>query len=142
MFEFFKRKNKEPEYHIRENTELKELKKDVDEKIKSVREENEQLRRIIQNYIPGKITYALSHVFNGIFCYPTHSSFVRLYCDGKEYSIEKLTQLYDPTFKKNDNGTVVIFDFEEIKNDESEVIGKKEYEYVVNLEDCTFIQTK
>lgn len=137
VFKFFKRTKKEPEYHVVKNQEVEQLKEDIS----SIRSDNSQLRRIIKNYVTteNKITHK-SDYKRDIFGFIDYV-FTYLYSDGNEYKIKDM-YLLNPTFKKNENGTVMISDYEEIKNDDNETMGKKYYEYVVDLSNCTFIQTK
>lgn len=123
-----------------DDEKLKELEEDMIERIDSVRRENKKLRRILQNYIPGKITYLNDYTFDGEPLNLTLKRYVRLYCNGNEYNIDKIERLYNPIFLKNENGTIVISDYQELEI-EGEKTGR-DMEYIVNLSDNQVVRTK
>lgn len=105
--------------------------------ITDIIDENKKLKRILENYIPGKITYKnmsgyLSDIYNrNVWC--------SIYKDGKEFFINDM-RLNDPSFtERNDSSQKdIIYVKDDVSIDE-----KTEYrEYVIDLNNCTFIREK
>lgn len=105
--------------------------------IADIADENKKLKRILENYIPGKITYQnmseyLSIGYNrNIWCF--------LYKDGEEFCINNM-RLNNPSFtERNDsNQKNIVYVKDDVTTD-----GKIEYrEYIIDLSNCTFIREK
>lgn len=73
------------------------FKKSKQDQIDLLYEENRELRRILENYIPGKITFASSNRrqpcvidLHGVIIQPYCNDKTFIYKDGKEYVIDNL----------------------------------------------------
>lgn len=146
MFKRFFRKNKDEVENridiridiLEEQINKQKVKLDsYDSRITDIIDENRRLKRILENYIPGKITYQnmskyLSFTYNrDVWCF--------IYKDGKEFCINDM-RLNDPSFtERNDSGQKdIIYVKDDVSIDE-----KTEYrEYVIDLNNCTFIREK
>lgn len=102
-----------------------------DEKIDSIIEENKQLQRIVENYIPEKITF-LSRYYD----VDSFKGLTYLYKDGHEYKIDNLI-LKKPEFEVSENGYILTIKDWKNKGKEDE----KYSEYVVDLPRRSYIQT-
>lgn len=105
--------------------------------ITDIIDENKKLKRILENYIPGKITYKnmseylLSTYDRNVWCF--------IYKDGKEFCINDM-RLNEPSFtERNDSSQKDII----YVKDNVSIDKKTEYrEYVIDLNNCTFIREK
>lgn len=100
--------------------------------------ENKKLKRVLENYIPGRITYKNISEYLTIF-HRDRFNYLYLYKDGKEFCINNL-KLNMPTF------------LEESDNDRKDVVCVNDYistknktqliKYVIDLDNCTYIRIK
>lgn len=125
---------------------LATLNKNLSEQNKQRDEAIESLKRIVANYIPGKITYSCNNKKYGDddyyvgYCFEDH--WTHIYKDGKEFIIEEL-ELCEPTFKDgNTNDTILVDDITNTIPGDDKIHQKKVVSYVIDLNNCTFIQTK
>lgn len=95
-----------------------------------------QLRRILENYIPGRIisqSYECDAEIIGL-SYRHTPRFTYIYKDGREYKISHLA-LYKPEFEVLDTDNVLrVVDYVETKDQYHKI------EYVIDLNKSTFIQ--
>lgn len=142
MFKKFFGKNKDEvedridilEYQI---DRQKEKLDNYNSQIRDIIDENKKLKRILENYIPGKITYKNMSEYmsfsykKDVWCF--------IYKDGKEFYINDM-RLNNPSFtERNDSSQKdIIYVKDDVVIDE-----KTEYrEYVIDLNNCTFIREK
>lgn len=97
-----------------------------------------QLHRILENYIPARITsqsYECDVESVGL-SYRHTPRFTYIYKDGREYKIPYLA-LYKPEFEVLDTDNILrVVDYVETKDQYHKI------EYVIDLEKSTFIQTR
>lgn len=108
------------------------------EQLNDITDENKRLKRILENYIPGKITYLNMSEHLTIFSI-NRNEWCYLYKDGKEFCINNI-KFNNPSFtERNDsNQKNIVY----VKDDVSteEVIEYREY--IIDLNNCTFIREK
>lgn len=109
-------------------------------RISDMEYENEKLKRILENYIPGRITYRnISKCLTVFESDRFKFNYLYLYKDGKEFCINNL-KLNNPTFPKKDDSNQ-----ENVVCVKDDIGTKKEFkyrEYVIDLNSCTYIRTK
>lgn len=121
--------------------QLNEQQKKLDfynKKIIDITDENKRLKRILENYIPGKITYQNMSEYLTVFSI-NRNEWCYLYKDGKEFCINNI-ELNNPSFTEINDGDQknIIYVKDDITTD-----GKIEYrKYIINLNNCTFIREK
>lgn len=106
--------------------------------IADITDENKRLKRILENYIPGKITYQNMSEYLTIFSI-NRNEWCYLYKDGKEFCINDI-KFNDPSFmERNDsNQKNIVYVKDDVSTD-----GVIEYrEYIIDLNNCTFIREK
>lgn len=143
MFKRFFGKNKdevEKRIDILEDQNNKQKVKldSYDSRITDIIDENKRLKRILENYIPGKITYQNMSEYLTIFCI-NRVNWCYIYKDGKEFYINDI-KFDNPSFtERNDsNQKNIVYVKDEVTTD-----GKIEYrEYIIDLNNCTFIREK
>lgn len=123
--------------------EFKDQFNNLSEKIDENKETIFELQRIIEHYVPGKVTYITSKELN-VKTYGgntvTIPSFTHFYKDGKEYQINELYLHNRPNIEvKNDNENILYIEDEYIQKDKAVTIC---CEYIVDLQNQTFIRTK
>lgn len=138
MFKKFFRKYNEDIEDLKKRLNRQEEKLDShSRRVSEIDCENKELKRILENYIPGKITYKSVSEYLNMFS-RDRFNYLYLYKDGKEFCINNL-KLNNPTFSKkaDSNQENVVY----VKDD---ISTKKEIEYreyVIDLNDCTYIRT-
>lgn len=106
--------------------------------ITDITDENKRLKRILENYIPGKITYQNMSEYLTIFSI-NRNEWGYLYKDGKEFCISDI-KFNNPSFmERNDsNQKNIVYVKDDVSTD-----GVIEYrEYIIDLNNCTFIREK
>lgn len=86
--------------------------KNLQDRIDCLEKDNSSLKRILENYKPGEITYKSNYTygicldipFSGRYHYSTY-----IYKNGKEYSLGDIF-LMNPKFKEIDEDTIIIRD--------------------------------
>lgn len=112
---------------------LEQAQKNKTPEAKDPEESVKQLRRILENYIPGRISYqscdgdakivGLAYTFNPHYTY--------IYKDGREYEITGLS-LNNPEFEVlNSNNVICALD----------IVKNTVVEYVIDLNNCTVVKT-
>lgn len=117
---------------------LEQAQKDKTPESKEPEDSVKQLRRILENYIPGRIisqSYERDVKIVGL-SYRHAPQFTYIYKDGREYKIPHLA-LYKPEFEVLDTDNILrVVDYVETKDQYHKI------EYVIDLEKSTFIQTR
>lgn len=81
--------------------------KDLLKRIKCLEEDNLSLKRILENYVPGKITHKTISTELTYIKYISSETYI--YKNGKEYYFGGIP-LYNPKFKEIDEDTIIITD--------------------------------
>lgn len=111
--------------------------------ITDITDENKRLKRILENYIPGKITYQnMSYISEGLTIFGINRNereWCYLYKDGKEFSINDI-KFNAPSFmERNDsNQKNIVY----VKDDVSTDGVIEHREYIIDLNNCTYIREK
>lgn len=139
MFKRYLRKNNSDIEILKEQLNEQQKKLDIyNKQINDITDENKRLKRILENYIPGKITYLNMSEYLTIFNI-NRNEWCYLYKDGKEFCINNI-KFNNPSFtERNDsNQKNIVY----VKDDVSteEVIEYREY--IIDLNNCTFIREK
>ena len=130
---FFKNRIKEL------NNEIKILKDKAysqEKNIAHLEDQNEELKRIIKNYVPGEIhsvtevKFAYNNTIYGTYGCTNYDTFI--YINGEEYVFAGL-RLYHPIFTQGtQNNVIYVNDTDDKDNCNS---------YVLDINACTYIQT-
>jgi hypothetical protein len=104
--------------------------------LKKLTEDNDKLHRIIENYVVGEITYKNKGDIDNFYYGLLKPTILYVYKDGKEFEFKYLI-LHDAKFEQVDKKNVILVT-DIVKENDEEV----EKQYVLNLNDCSFIQTK